>query len=90
MSPLVRGSDGVAPDARTLGKLHGDWAEVLRQAAPDERVPVKAILRDRVPQADIDALGHLPIRDDRRVAVRDTHVSSAGSDSSRRPEPALK
>ncbi len=70
MSPMVIAADGTPPYAPEISKLHGDLAEVLRKAAADELVPVKAIMRDRVDQAEIEALGNLPIRDDRRVAVR--------------------
>ena len=35
-------------------KLHGDLGRILRAAARDELVPVKAIMSEQVPQARIE------------------------------------
>lgn len=57
-------------DAGRTAKLHGDLPEVLAAAPPDRLIPVKAIMREEFPRAEITQLRAITDRDARRDALR--------------------
>lgn len=67
---VAHGQSGSGGSAR-LDKLHGDLDHVLRNAAPNELVPITIVLTDQVAPTDLRAAAWLPTKEDRRRYVTD-------------------
>ena len=50
-------------------KLHGDLGIVMRQAAPDELIPISIVMRDQVSIQEIDQLGRFADKYQKRALV---------------------
>jgi len=71
ISPTVFAADA-PPYSPEISKMHGDLAEVLRLAAPDELVPVKAIMTAQVPRERIqEIIDTIKVRDLRYRITKD-------------------
>jgi len=72
IGPMVFAADATPPYSPEISKLHGDLAEVLRLAAPDELVPVKAIMTEQVPRERIqEIIDTIKVRDLRYRITKD-------------------